>query len=290
MRLPALAADPGEVIVGDIGPATAWDAALRDVETVIHLAARTHVMRDTAADPYAEYRRVNVLGTQTLALAAASAGVRRFVFLSSIKVNGEQTTNEPYTEQDVPHPEDLYGITKWEAEQVLLAAAATSRMETVVLRPPLVYGAGVKGNFLSLMRAIDHGMPLPFASIHNHRSLLYVGNLVDAITLCVEHPAAAGRTYLLADDEAVSTPDLVRNIASALGRSARLLPFPPPLLKLAGATLGRSAAVARLIGSLQIDGGRIRQELGWRPHHDMAGGLAQTARWYHHRLDSAAPP
>ncbi len=276
---------PGEdVVIGDLGSTAAWGEALQGVDGVVHLAARAHVMRDGSADPLADYRRVNVLGTRVLAQAAASAGVRRFVFLSSIKVNGEQTGQQPYTEQDLPRPQDAYGVSKWEAEHALLAAADKSSMEAVVLRPPLLYGPGVKGNFLSLIRAVDHGLPLPLASVHNRRSLLYAGNLNDAVILCLEHPIAAGKTYLLADDDGVSTPDLIRGIAHALGKPARLLHFPPLLLKLAGAATGKAGAVARLLGSLQVDSARIRSELGWRPRGDMAHALAETARWYYRRV------
>jgi nucleoside-diphosphate-sugar epimerase len=256
--------------------------AMNGVDSVVHLAARTHVMRDTAADPLAEYRRINVTGTQALAEAAQAAGVRRFIFLSSIKVNGEGTTLRPYSETDAPCPEDAYGVSKREAELALSAAAAD--METVVLRPPLLYGPGVKGNFLRLMRAIERGMPLPLGSIHNHRSLLYVGNLVDAIMLSLDHPAAAGKTYLVADDEGISTPGLVRAIAAAMHRPARLLPFPPPLLRFAGAITGKSAAVSRLLGSLQIDSSKIRRELGWQPRHTLKEGLRPTAEWYYRTL------
>ncbi len=214
--------------------------------------------------------------------------MRRFVFVSSIKVNGETSDAQPFTERAAPHPEDEYGLSKWEAEQTLRQLAAETRMATVVLRPPLLYGPGVKGNFLSLMRAVARGIPLPLASVRNRRSLLYVENLVDAITLCLDHPAAAGQTYLLADNDGVSTPELIRALADALGQSARLLPFPPALLRLAGAALGKADVTARLLGSLQVDSGKIRRELGWRPRCDMDYGLRQTARWYHHR--SSDPP
>jgi nucleoside-diphosphate-sugar epimerase len=271
-----------DVVIGDIGPQTDWRGAISGVDIVIHLAARTHVMRDSTAEPLAEYRRINVEGTQSLAQVAQAAGVRRFIFLSSIKVNGETTTLRPYSETDAPCPEDAYGVSKREAELALSAAAAD--METVVLRPPLLYGPGVKGNFLRLMRAIERGMPLPLGSIHNHRSLLYVGNLVDAIMLSLDHAGAAGQTYLLADDEAVSTPELIRAIAAALHKAARLLPFPPPLLRFAGALTGKSAAVSRLLGSLQIDSSKIRRELGWRPRLALNEGLRPTAEWYYRTL------
>ncbi len=271
-----------DAAVGDIGPATDWQRALSGIDAVIHLAARTHVMHDAAADPLIEYRRVNVDGTQALALAAEAAGVRRFILLSSIKVNGEATGVRPYTEHDVPRPEDAYGISKLEAEQALKAAA--THMQTVVLRPPLLYGPGVKGNFLRLMRAIERGLPLPLGSVHNRRCLLYVENLVDAIMLCLDHPAAAGQTYLLADeDEGVSTPELVRAIASAMNKPARLLPFPPGLLKIAAAAVSKSAAASRLVGSLQIDSGKIRCDLGWQPRYTLAEGLRPTAEWYYRR-------
>lgn len=270
-----------DVIVGELGATTDWRQALQDVDSVIHLAARAHVMHDTTIDPIAEYRRVNVLGTQVLAQAAAASGVRRLIFVSTIKVNGEKTDGKPYTEQDLPRPQDAYGISKWEAEKALMAIAAASQMEAVVLRPPLLYGPGMKGNFLSLMRVIDHRVPLPLASIRNRRSLLYLGNLIDAIVLCLDHPVAADKTYLVSDNEGVSTPDLVRSIASALGTSARLFSVPLTLFKLAGAVIGKSNAVARLIDSLQVDANNIRRELGWQPRIDMAQGLAETARWYH---------
>ncbi len=212
-RADAVTAPEEDVVVGNLGPATVWDQALRDVEAVIHLAARDHVVRDTAADPRAEYRHVNVLATQALAQAASNAGVRRFVFLSSIKVNGEQTGVAPFTEADAPRPEDAYGMSKWEAEQTLWRIIGGSALEGVVLRPPLLYGPGVKGNFLTLMRAIDRGVPLPLASVRNRRSLLlYAGNLANALMRCIDHPAAAGKTYLLADDDGVSTPDLIRGV------------------------------------------------------------------------------
>ena len=271
-----------DCVIREPGEVANWSMAMKGVDSVVHLAARTHVMRDTAADPLAEYRRINVSGTQALAEAAQAAGVRRFIFLSSIKVNGGGTTLRPYSETDAPCPEDAYGVSKREAELALRAAAAD--METVILRPPLLYGPGVKGNFLRLMRAIERGMPLPLGSIHNHRSLLYVGNLVDAIMLSLDHPAAAGQTYLVADNEGISTPELIRAIAAAMHRPARLLPLPLPLLRFAGAITDKSAAVSRLLGSLQIDSNKIRRELGWQPRYTLTEGLSQTAEWYYRTL------
>jgi nucleoside-diphosphate-sugar epimerase len=284
----ATAPDGNDVVIGDIDAHTDWGPALRDVDAVIHLAARTHVMRDSAPDPHAEYRRVNLLATKALAQAAASGGVRRFIFISSVKVNGENTGAQPFTERDVPAPEDNYGRSKWETEQALCEIAGRSKLETVVLRPPLLYGPGVKGNFLSLMRTIDHGLPLPLASIRNQRSLLYVGNLVDAIILCLDLPAAAGKTYLLADDKSISTPDMVRAIAAALGKPARLMPMSPVLLRLAGLMFNRSAAISRLLGSLQIDSSKIRGELGWQPRSDLHYGLSKTVEWYREKLTGDA--
>ncbi|MBI3938282.1 MAG: SDR family oxidoreductase [Betaproteobacteria bacterium] len=279
------------VCVGEIDSNTDWSHALRGVDCVVHLAARAHVMRERAADPLAEYRRINVEGTRRLAEQAVAAGVRRLVFLSSVKVNGEATAR-PFTENDAPRPEDAYGISKWEAEQALKGVAARSKLEVVILRPPLVYGPGVKGNFLALMRAIARGLPLPLASVDNRRSLIYVENLAGAIELSITKNEAAGRTYLVSDAEDVSMPQLIRALAAALGTKARLWPSPPPLLKAAGRLLGRADAVARLTGSLQVDSSKIRRELSWRPRSTLAQGLAETARWYHaeFRNKMTSPP
>lgn len=268
------------VATGDIGPDTDWRSALEGVGSVVHLAARTHVLRETAADPPAEYRRINLDGTRRLAQMAARAGVRRLVFMSSIKVNGE-ATERPFTERDVPRPEDAYGRSKWETEQALARIAAETGLEVVVLRSPLVYGPGVKGNFLRLMDVVARGTPLPLSSIENRRSLVYVGNLADAIVKTIDAPGTAGRTYLVSDGEDVSTPDLVRSLAQALGVRPRLLPCPPALLKFGAALAGKRAELARLTGSLQVDSSRIHRELLWQPRYTLAQGLAETARWYH---------
>ena len=267
------------IIAADLCTPASWGDMLQGVDCVIHLAARTHQTHDTAADPLAEYR-INVQATHTLAQAAVAAGVQRFVFASSIKVNGEATTGKPYSEADAPCPEDHYGITKREAEHALRVVAASSSMQTVILRPPLMYGPGVKGNFLTLVRAVARGVPLPLASLRNRRSLLGVANLAHAIAVCVQHPAAAGKTYLVADNDGLSTPDLVRAIALALGKTPRLLPCPAALLVLAGRLTGKSGAMRRLVGSLQIDSSRIRNELGWQPQTSLAHGLAELAGWY----------
>lgn len=266
--------------VGEIDGNTHWSHALRGIDCVVHLAARTHVLREAAADPLAEYRRVNVEGTRRIAEQTAAAGVRRLIFLSSVKVNGETAGGLPFTESDPPQPEDAYGISKWEAEQVLRRIAEKTGLEIVVLRPPLVYGPGVKGNFLRLMKIVARGWPLPLASVKNQRSLVYVRNLVDVIVRAVEAPQAAGQTYLVSDGEDVSTPDLVRAIARALAVRPRLLPCPVALLRAATALAGHGDEAARLVGSLQVDSSKIRRELGWRPPHTLEQGLAETARWF----------
>jgi len=280
-RLPEQQSPEGETTaVGDIDETTDWTEALRDIEIVLHLAARTHVLHETASDPLAAYRRVNVKGTRRLATQAAAAGVRRMVFLSSIKVNGERTFARPYTEDDTPQPEDAYGTTKWEAEQTLRAIGRETGLEVVILRPPLVYGPGVKGNFLRLMKLVSRGSPLPLASVRNQRSMVYVGNVVDAILTCIKAPAAAGRIYLVSDGHDLSTPDLVRALARCLGVAPRLFPFPPSFLMLAASLVGKREEAARVLGSLQVDSSRIQRELGWRPPRMTEDGLAQTARWF----------
>ena len=267
-------------VVGDIHGHTDWGAALAGVSRVFHLAARTHVLADTAADPLREYRRINTEGTARLATAAARAGVRRLVYLSSIKVNGESTEAGPYTEASPPQPEDAYGRTKWEAERALRGVEQHLGLEAVVLRPPLVYGPGVKANFLKLIGLVARGVPLPLGAVRNRRSLVYVDNLVDALVLAGTHAAAAGRTFLVSDAEDVSTPELVRALAAALGVRPRLLPIPPALLRAAGRVLGRDAQVKRLTGSLQVDTTLIRDTLGWRPPRTLEDGLAATVAWY----------
>jgi UDP-glucose 4-epimerase len=265
----------GEAVIGDINGATDWTTALNGCDAVVHLAARVHMMRDHACDPLALYRATNTEATLNLARQAAHAGVKRFVFISTIKVNGEGR-DTAYRETDTPALEDAYAISKWEAEQGLRRIEQETGLEVAILRPPLVYGPGVKANFLRLMQTVQKGWPLPLGAIRNRRSLLYLGNFVDAIQLCVEHPAAAGQTFLLDDGEPVSTPDLIRALARAMGRPARLLAVPVGVLELAGALLGKRAAVARLAGSLYVDSSAIRSRLGWTPPFSMEAGLAAT--------------
>jgi len=274
--------------VGDLGTDIEWRPTLQGIDTVVHLAGRAHVLKERTSDPMAIFRAVNVAGTKRLAECAVETGVRRLIYISSIKVNGEQTRGRPYDEHDSPQPEDEYGISKWEAEQALWGVVMQSSMEAVVLRPPLLYGPGVKGNFYALMHAIARGVPLPIASVNNRRSLLNVRNLVDAILLCLDRNAAIGKTYLLADDEDVSSPDLARRIGDALGRQARLFSCPPGLLKFAGASMGRSAAVSRLLGSLQVNSKKIRDELGWRPSTGIRQGLSETAHWFYNQSSQSS--
>lgn len=281
MRQPAFGNETKDTFIGEIGPDTDWRAALQGIYCVIHLAARTHVLDDRSTDSLADYRRINVQGTIRLAQQAAAAGVRRLVFLSSVKVNGEVTASKAYTEDDAPMPLDAYGITKHEAEQALHRISFDTGMEIVILRPPLVYGPGVKGNFLRLLRLINRGLPLPLASVRNQRSLIGVDNLVDAIITCMDAPAAAGKTYLVSDGEDVSTPELISKLAAGMNRPPRLLPCPVPLLHAGAALLGKSAAIARLTGSLTVDSTRIRRELGWQPRYSLDQGLNVTAQWYY---------
>jgi nucleoside-diphosphate-sugar epimerase len=269
------------VAVGDIGPDTDWGEALSGIDTVIHCAARVHVMKDDAADPLAEFRRVNTEGTRKLAEDAGRCGVKRLVFVSTIKVNGE-STNYPsgslarFTPFDTPSPTDPYAISKWEAESLLREIVEGSGLEVVVVRPPLVYGPGVGGNFRTLIDAVRRGMPLPLGRVDNRRSLVALPNLVDLLGVCAVHPDAAGETFLVSDDDDLSTPELIRRIASALGREARLLPVPPALLRVAGRLTGQGERIERLIGSLQVDIGHTCRRLQWRPKTSVDAGLREA--------------
>lgn len=256
-----------------------YTEAFHHVDVVVHLAARVHVMHETATNPLDIFRVVNVHGTERLARQAAAAGVRRFVFVSTVKVHGEETA-VPYTEESPLAPLDPYGISKSEAEGVLWRVASETGLEVVIVRPPLVYGAGVKANFLQMLSAVNRGLPLPLASIHNTRSLIYVENLADALTRCAIDEKAAGHTFLVSDGDDMSTPELLRRAAQALGKPCRLLPLSPCLLRAAGKLFGKSQAVDRLLGSLQVDTSRIRQKLGWTPPFSVARGLEKTAQWF----------
>lgn len=270
-------------VVGDIDSHTPWRHALDGMDVVVHLAGRAHVMRDTHIDPLAAYRTVNTQGTINLARQAALAGVKRLVYVSSVKVCGEgqaQVNEGAYTETQPPCPSGDYAVSKWETEQGLWEIARATSLEVVILRPPLVYGPGVGANFLRLMQWVDRGWPLPLGGVNNRRDLIYLGNLVDAIATCTTHRAAANKTYLVADGDSVSTPELIRRVASALGRPARMLPIPEKWLRMAGALTGKSAAIDRLLGSLMVDSSTIRRDLGWSPPFSMREGLVETAKWY----------
>ena len=267
------------VVIDPLGPDTPWQHALTGIDTIIHLAARVHIMDDSSVDPLAEFRKVNTAGTRQLAQEATKAGVKRLVFISSIKVNGEESI-APYSETSPTQPTDPYGISKWEAEQALRKIEKETSLEVVVVRPTLVYGPGVKANFFNMMKAVNRGLPLPLITITNKRSLIYVGNLVDALAICATHPAAAGQTYLVSDGEDVSTPELIHRIADALNVPARLFAFSVSLLRLAGKLTGKGAAVNRLTGSLTVDSSKIRQELEWQPPFTMEEGLQVTAQWF----------
>jgi UDP-4-keto-D-QuiNAc 4-reductase len=268
------------VQVDSVGPESDWRAALEGKDTVVHLAARVHVMRESTTDPLNEFRIVNVAGTERLATAAVAAGIRRLVYVSSIKVNGERTTTRPFSENDAPQPEDAYAQSKREAEDVLRRISVQSGLEVVIVRPPLVYGPGVKGNFLSLLRLVDLGLPLPLGRCQNRRSLVGLTNLVDLLAQCVTHPAAAGQIFLAADGEDLSTPELLRRVAQAFGKRARLLPVPTGLLQFAARLIGRTGIYERLCGSLQVDAGNARRVLGWAPPQTVDAELMRTVQWY----------
>jgi nucleoside-diphosphate-sugar epimerase len=255
-----------------------WQESVKDVDVIIHAAARVHVMDERATDPLAEFRRINVDGTLNLARQAAAAGVRRFVFVSSVKVNGETTApDHPFRADDLPRPLDPYGISKLEAEQGLFQVAKQSGMELVCIRPPLVYGPGVKANFLSMMRWVKRGVPFPLGAIRNKRSLVGLDNLVDLIVTCLHHPAASNQVYLAGDGEDLSTTELLRRVGWALGKPARLVPVPVSLLETGAALMGKRDVAQRLLGSLQVDISKTRELLDWSPPVSVDEGLRKTA-------------
>lgn len=267
------------VKVGDVSAPADWRAAAAGMDAVVHLAARVHVMRESAADPLAEFRRVNVAGTLNIARQAAQAGVRRFIYLSSVKVHGEERRT-PYTESDHAAPQDPYGISKHEAELGLRALATETGLEVVIIRPPLVYGPGVQGNFRSLMRLVHRGVPLPLGAVNNRRSLVALDNLVDLILACVRHSRAANETFLLSDDRDLSTTQLIRSLAAAMDKRTRLVPVPASLLELAATAVGKREVARRLLGSLQVDISKAKRTLGWRPPITVEEGLrAAVSSW-----------
>jgi nucleoside-diphosphate-sugar epimerase len=266
------------VNLGSIGPHTAWDSALDGIHSVVHLATCLRAEAEASDNPQSAYRSVNVGGTEGLARAAANANIRRFIYLSTVKVYG-QGRDTAYIESDNPAPADPYGISKYEAETKLLKIAAETGLEVVILRAPLVYGPGVKDNFLRLLKLVKSGIPLPFSLIKNRRSLIFLDNLIDAILTCISHPAVPGQTYLVSDTEDVSTPQLIQRIAGAMGRSPRLFSLPPHLIRRAADLAGRAHRINPLLESLFVDTLKIRNELQWHPPYTQQEGLDLTAWW-----------
>ena len=268
-------------VVGDLASDTDWSQAVAGVDVVVHAAARVHVMRETAADPLAEFRRANVDGTLALARQAADAGVRRLVFVSSVKVNGEETSpGKPFTGMDAPQPVDPYGVSKLEAELGLQQLGAASGMEIVVVRPALVYGPAVRGNFLTLLQWVQRGLPLPLGGIRNQRSFIALDNLVSLILLCAAHPSAAGRIFLAADGEDLSTPELILRLGRAMNKRVRLFSIPTGALHGMASLLGRSSTSQRLCGWLQVDNSHARELLNWSTVVSVDDALANTARHF----------
>ena len=273
------------ISVGDIGSQTNWSDTLLGSDCIIHCAGKTHVMRKNIQ--LEAYLPVNVNGTRRLAQQAAEAGVKRLIFLSSIKVNGESTdnvlndvnkNNNIFTHNDLPNPDDPYAISKFEAEKVLWEISAKTGLEIVVVRLPLVYGHGAKGNLIRLIKLINYGVPLPFGAVNNKRSLIGIDNLIDVLIQCIDHPDASGKTFLVSDGENLSTPDLINYTASSMGRSARLFPFPTSLLKFFGLVLGKQSEIERLLGSLQIDSSHTRKILNWTPPVSVEEGIRRMVK------------
>lgn len=262
------------VELGDLANGAFEPCIFDGVDAVVHCAARVHVMHESGEDSLTAFRAVNVVGTLKLAKLAASAGVKRFVFISTVKVNGEATVlGKPFRADDLPAPEDAYGLSKLEAEQGLKLLAAETGMEVVIIRPPLVYGRGVKGNFGSMIKLVEKEIPLPFGAIHNKRSLVGIDNLVDLIVRCIDHPAAANQVFLAGDGQDLSTPELVGGLAMAMGKRVRFIPLPARVLKFGATLLGKRALAHRLLGSLQVDITKTRELLEWHPRHSVEDGL-----------------
>lgn len=270
-----------QITIGDLLPDTAWIPSLDNVDTVIHLAARVHIMRDTATNPLTEFRNTNTVATINLAQQASTHGVRRFIYLSSIKVNGENSRlGTPFTAEDEYIPTDPYGLSKYKAEQGLRKIAASTGMEVIIIRPSLVYGPGVKANFLSMMQWLQKGIPLPLGAINNQRSLVALDSLVDLITTCIDHPNAANQTFMISDGEDISTTELLQCMGQALGKPARLLPIPQGFLTTSLKLLGKEAIARRLCNSLQVDITKTREVLGWNPVINVDEALAKTAQYF----------
>lgn len=268
------------VSVGEINDNTDWQDALAEVDCVVHLAARVHVMNESDSAPLKAFRRVNTAGSEKLAREAARFGVKRMIYLSSIKVNGEETVCAPFNEHVDQPPVDPYGRSKWEAENALQQVSAETGIEMVIIRPPLVYGPGVKGNFLTLLRMISKGLPLPLGSVSNQRSLVALDNLVDLIKECIVNPRAGGETFLVSDGRDLSTTDLIKTIAHSMGKSPRLIPVPLLLLKMGAVMMGKSAVARRVLGSLQVDSSKAHRILGWSPPSSVECEIEKVVKWY----------
>lgn len=276
----SLSSDIELIQIGSIGPSTDWTEAIKGIHSVVHLAARAHIMKDDAKNPLEEFRNVNTFGTKRLGLEAAKAGIRRFIYISSIKVNGEQTVKYPFSETDKPVTSDPYGISKLEAEKALYKISKESGMEVVIIRPPLIYGPGVKGNFLSLLNLINSGIPLPFGGIKNKRSLINIHNLCDLIKYCIEHHDAAGQIFLASDDDDLSTTELLCRIATKMGKRSLILPFPDKIMRWLLTTARNKSIYDRLYGSLSVDIRKAKKMLGWSPAYSIDFGLQETVNWY----------
>jgi len=280
----------GYLGIGNIDPATDWAHALEGVETVVHLASRAHVLNEKVAGPATRFQSADVDATLNLARQAATAGVKRFVFISSIKVNGEATLpGRPFTAEDAPNPQNPYAKSKFDAEHRLFALSTETGLEVSVVRPPLVYGPGVKANFATIMEWVNRGIPLPFGAVSNKRSFVFLDNLADLIILTAIHPKAGGQVFLVSDGEDISTAELLQRMAQALGRPSWIMPVPAPVLTFAAAALGQRALTSRLTASLQADIGKTRDLLGWAPHRSVSEGLWQTARSFQ-RMDLTLDP
>jgi len=270
-----------QVAVRNIMPCTSWQRELDNIDIVVHLAARVHIMRDKASNPLMEFRRTNTEATLNLARQAANLGVKRFIYLSSIKVNGEVTRSEfPFTENEKYIPVDSYALSKYEAEQGLLELSQKTKMEVVIIRPPLIYGPGAKANFLSMMKWLYAGVPLPFGTIYNKRSLIGLDNLIDFILTCIDHPAAANQVFLVSDGDDLSTTELLNRVARALGKKSRLLPVNHQLIELCLILIGKKDLARRLCGSLQVDISKAKELLNWSPLISVDEGLRLTAEHF----------
>lgn len=269
-----------KIQVPSVDHSTDWAKILAGVDAVVHLAARVHFTKDTPSSSLAAYRETNTVGTERLATMAIQAGVRQLLYVSTVKVNGEQTGVAPFTEADSPRPQDPYALSKWESEQMLNALSVKSGLDVVILRPPLVYGRGVGANFMRLVRLVQMGLPLPLGSVSNRRSLIFVRNLADAILTSMGHPRARGQTFLVSDGTDVSTPELIQCLARLMNVPVNIIKCPIRLLCALGKLAGRSAELGRLIGSLTVDSTKIRTETGWVPAYTTYQGLEETMRWY----------